>query len=388
MQAQSNGCLGTLALTASTIVGTSKVATTSPLTGVITPSNCTPTQMQVTLNTPPTSNTPRVAYNANVSIPVPSNLIGTQCVQTVYTHLYKDANSSFSPSLIMSDKILLDPLGDVDAVVQAINPYISGLSTTFTPFAGDPGTATGASGGDPAWTRSLTYYLSIRPDGDCTGLKSYAVGGGASTILTNQTFNGTLPFPIPVSTAPGLKTFDVNVTDTIGNLKTFTRSLTYDPLLDPTQTTPTEIGRPLVVAATLANDNATAGATKSIIRTLSFSGVNVTDNLYPAQNGPGTQFWGLWVANGALNDLNPNPATLLWIPVKVASPNTSFSVQWNLFNNYTGNLPLTGRAGKYVVFTKFLDGAGNPSTRTFSTTVTLAPGYTVPSQLLPTIVKP
>jgi hypothetical protein len=388
VQAQSIGCVGTLALTASTTVGTSKVTTTSPLTGVVTPSNCTPTQMQVTLNTPPTESTPKVAYNANVSIAVPANLIGTQCTQTVYTHLYKDANSTFSPSLITSDKILLDPPGDVDAAVQAINPYISGLSTTFTPFAGDAGTATGASGGDPAWTRSLTFYLSIQPDGDCTGLKSYTVGGGTSTTLTNQTFNGTLPFPIPVSTAPGLKTFDVNITDTIGNLKAFTRSLTYDPLQDPTQTIPNELGRPIVVAATLANDNATSGATKTIIRTLSFSGVNVTDNLYPAQNGPGTQFWGLWVANGALNDLNPDPTKLLWVPVKVTSPNATFSVQWNLFNNYTGNLPLTGRAGKYVVFTKFLDGAGNPSTKTFSTTMTLDPGYSVPTLSLPIVAKP
>jgi hypothetical protein len=200
-------------------------------------------------------------------------------------------------------------------------------------------------------------------------------------------FNGTLPIPIPVSTAPGLKTFDVNVTDTVGNLKPFTRSLTYDPLQDPTQTTPNELGRPIVVAATLANDNATLGATKTIIRTLSFSGVNVTDTQYRPAN-PGTQFWGLWVANGALNDLHPDPTKLLWVPVKVASPNTTFSIQWNLFNNYTGNLPLTGRAGQYVVFTKFLDGAGNPSTRTFSTTVTLDPGYSVPTQSLPTIVKP
>jgi hypothetical protein len=388
MQTIPVGCLGTLALTASTTVGGAKVTTTSPLTGVVTPNNCTPTQMQVTINTPPTANTPKVPYNANISIAVPPALIGTQCVQTVYTHLYKDATTSFSPLSISSDQIRLDPPGDVDAVVQAINPYISGLSTTFTPFGGDPGTASGASGGDPAWTRSLTFYLSIQPDGDCTGLKSYAVGGGTSTTLTNQTFNGTLPIPVPVSTAPGLKTFDVSVTDNIGNLKPFTRSLTYDPLQDQTQTTPNEAGRPIVVAATLANDNATPGATKSIIRTLSFSGVNVTDNLYPPQNGAGTQFWGLWVANGALNDLNPNPTTLLWVPVKVASPNTTFSVQWNLFNNYTGNLPLTGRAGQYVVFIKFLDGAGNPSTQTFSTTVTLAPGYIVPSQSLPTIIKP
>lgn len=385
-QALSVGCGGTLALSASTTVDGSKVTGASPLTGVITPANCTPTQMQVTVNTPPTADTPKVPYNANISAAVPAGLIGTQCVQTVYTHLYKDATASFSTSSIFSDKIILDPPGDVDAAVRALNPNISGLSSTFTPFAGDAGTATGASGGDPAWTRTLTFYLSINPDADCTGLKSFAVGGGAATTLVNQTFNGTLPIPTAASTAPGAKTFDISVTDTIGNLKNFSQTITFDPLEDPTITTPNEAGRPTVISATISNDNSLPAARKNIVRTLSFSNVNVTDNLYPARNGPGTQFWGVWVANGGLNNPTPDPSTLLWVPVKVDAPGTNFSFKWNLFTN--GNGPRTDQAGQYVVFVKFLDGAGNPSTATFSTTVTLDAGYSLPLQQLPTVIKP
>lgn len=385
-QSTSIGCAGALALTASATIGGSKVTGASPIVGVVTPNNCTPAQMQVTINTPPTADTPKVAYNVNVSIAVPPALIGTQCVQTVYAHLYKDASASFSPASIFSSNIILDPAGDVDAVVRALNPNISGLSTAFTPFAGDVGTATGASGGDPAWTRNLTYYLSIQPEADCTGLKSFAVSGSASTNLTNQAFAGTLPIPTATSTAPGPKTFDITVTDTIGNLKNFSQTITYDPLQDPTLTTPNEAGRPTVISATLKNDNTTPGATKSILRTLSFTNVNVTDNLYPAQNGPGTQFWGVWVANGPVNNLNPNPNTLLWVPVKATSPGTSFSVPWNLFNNGAG--PRTDQAGQYVVFVKFLDGAGNLSTKTLSATLSLEAGYTLPSQRLPAIVKP
>jgi hypothetical protein len=113
--------------------------------------------------------------------------------------------------------------------------------------------------------------------------------------------------------------------------------------------------------------------------------VNVTDNLYRS-NSPGTQFWGVWVANGPRNDLNPDPNDLLWVPVEVADPATSFSFSWNLFNNGPG--PATDQQGQYVVFVKFLDGAGNPSTATFSTTVTLDAGYSLPTQRLPLVLKP
>jgi hypothetical protein len=376
-------CGGALTLR-DTTSGSTEFTDEDPISGLIAPTNCTPQQMQVSLNTPPTAATSKSTYAANISVDVPTNLVGTQCTQTVYVHLYKDANATFSSSAIFSKAIKLDPPGDVDAVVQARNPQ-AGLSPSYTPFAGDAGTATGASGGDPAWTRTPTFLLNIGPNDDCSGLKSYAVGSITGNI-TNNSVSTEIALPTSTAPTPGPQTFDVNVSDNLGNLKAFPQTINFDPLDNPTTPAADESGRPVYVSGTLSNDNSSADARKSIFRTLSFSNVNVTDNLYRA-NAPGSQFWGVWVAIGARNDTSTTPSsTLLWVPIKVSSPGATFTVPINLFNNGPG--PRLDQDGTYVVFVRFLDGAGNPTTTILNTSLTLDPGYTLPSQKLPTIVKP
>jgi hypothetical protein len=376
-------CGGALTLR-DTTSGSTEFTDENPISGIIAPTNCTPQQMQVSLNSPPTAATTKTTYSANISVPVPAGLVGTQCQQTVYVHLYKDASAAFSDAAIFQQAISLDPPGDVDAIVQARNPQAS-LSPTFTPFAGDAGTATGASGGDPAWTRTPTFLLNIGPNDDCSGLKSYAVGSINGNI-TNNAVSTVVALPTSTAPVPGAQNFNVNVTDNLGNLKAFPQSINFDPLDDPTTPTADETGRPVLVSGTLGNDNSSASARKSIFRTLSFTNVNVTDNLYRA-NTPGSQFWGVWIAIGARNDTSTTPnSNLLWVPVKVDQPGATFNVAINLFNNGQG--PRLDQDGSYVVFARFLDGAGNPTTSIVSTTVTLDPGYSLPTQSLPLVQKP
>jgi hypothetical protein len=70
--------------------------------------------------------------------------------------------------------------------------------------------------------------------------------------------------------------------------------------------------------------------------------------------------------------------------VRVATPNTSFTVQWNLFSglNYGGDATKTG---DYFVYIRFLDGAGNPSADLLKVRATLQPGYSIPKVHLPLV---
>lgn len=347
---------------------------------------CTPTQMQISLNEPPTATQPgRIPYNANPTISIPAQYT-QQCIQTVYVALFKDANTAFNAAAVKSDTIVYDAAGDVDAYVSARNPNLGSRNPGYTPFQGlmDAPGALRASNGDPAWTGTLQYYLSINDAADCSKLKQLVVGGTTVSMPTGS-FSGVLGLPYPTSTAPGAKPFDVIVYDGLNSSKTFTQVLNFDPIDDPSNTQADESGRPVVNSVSIAGDNASASARKSIIRTLTFSDTNVTDNLY-RPNNPGTQFWGVWVANGPRNVANPDPAALSWFPVPVDQPAAAFSVKWNLFNAGPG--PKLDQEGSYTVFVRFLDGAGNPSTRIVSTTLQLDAGYSLPTIVLPVVLKP
>ncbi len=353
----------------------------------ITPNaTCAPTQMQISLNVPITETQPgRIPYSANPTISIPAQY-AQQCVQTVYVSLYKDANARFASTMMKSDTIVYDAPGDVDAFVSVRNPHLGNRNPSYTPFQGlmDAPGSIRASNGDPAWTGTFQYYLSINDAQDCSKLKQFVVGN-ATISMPTASFSGVLGLPYPSSTAPGPKPFDVIVYDGLNSSKTYSQLINFDPIDDPSNTQADESGRPVVNSVNLSGDNANASARKSIIRTLSFSDTNVTDNLY-RPNNPGTQFWGVWVANGPRNVANPDPATLSWFPVQVAQPATDFSIKWNVFNGSPGlNLD---QDGSYTVFVRFLDGAGNPSTSIVSTTLQLDPGYSFPTIHMPVISKP
>jgi hypothetical protein len=132
----------------------------------------------------------------------------------------------------------------------------------------------------------------------------------------------------------------------------------------------------------------TADDAKSIIRTLSFSGIDVTDNLYGKREDlpDGKQFWGVWIAN-ATSDVGADSPALNWYPVRVGTPDSSFSVKWDLFSGLGFTSDLRNKSGDYFVYVRFLDGAGNPSQGSLKVQVTLEAGYDIPTVRLPALAR-
>jgi hypothetical protein len=130
----------------------------------------------------------------------------------------------------------------------------------------------------------------------------------------------------------------------------------------------------------------TADSANSIIRTLSFQGIDVTDNLYGQRESlpAGKQFWGVWIANSTSSTATADDPSLNWYPVRVPAPNSSFVVKWDLFAGLNFTSDLRNKTGDYYVFVRFLDGAGNASTGSLSKVkVTLTAGYDIPTVRLP-----
>jgi hypothetical protein len=135
--------------------------------------------------------------------------------------------------------------------------------------------------------------------------------------------------------------------------------------------------------------DATADNAASIIQTLTFSNLNVTDNVYGPKEGLSStrEFWGLWIANTTNPNATASDPSLQWFPVRVPDPDANpVAVKWSVFSGL--NLGLNpNKAGKYYVFVRFLDGAGNPSipSTAIKVEVTLPAGYTFPTLYMPVI---
>ena len=98
----------------------------------------------------------------------------------------------------------------------------------------------------------------------------------------------------------------------------------------------------------------------------------------------GKQFWGMLIANTTSPTATADDPGLKWYPVRVPEPNSSFTVTWDLFAGL--NFPyadLRNKPGNYYVFVRFLDGAGNASTRSIKATAILTDGYDIPTLWLP-----
>ncbi len=234
--------------------------------------------------------------------------------------LYTQVRRSTTNGLAAQDSELFD-IG-VQAQVNILNPHLASL-----PAAGN-----GASDGDPNYTRDPSFYLGISGFTDCSGLSTFSVASGASGSITNNRYVNTLALP----------------------------------------------GGSAVTA-----DNA-----NSIIRSLSFKNISVDDNLYGQQANlrqlaSGKQFWGVWIANTTSPTTTVDVPSLNWYPVRVAAPNSSFTVTWDLFSGMGFTTDLRNKPGDYYVFVRFLDGAGNASTGSLKVKVTLAAGYDIPTLRLP-----
>ncbi|NOK63834.1 MAG: hypothetical protein GFH27_549357n1 [Chloroflexi bacterium AL-W] len=373
------GCSGTLELE-----GGAEATNKTELSGVVTPQGCAPDQMQISVDEPPDSDTPRVPYASNITVPITD----ASCESTtVYVQLFEDGSTGTAAS----DSITVD--NSVTAQVRVSNPYSSNLPPTYTPptladVALQQGGFVGATDGSDGYTRDRLIYLGINDTGDCSGLARFSVPESIDSAISNGGFQSAIPLPGEGSI--GMREFHVIVTDEANNESIFPSADTkfqiiYDPAdTDPSPTVTDTLGLPI-----LADGGTVAGDTvNSIIRTFTFDGINVTDNLY-GQNGenlgPGQQFWGVWMANSRVDNDQDNPE-MEWTAVRVPTPGVSFSVEWNIFTGLGYGPDLT-QTGDYFIYIRFLDGAGNPSEGFLKTQVRLEPGYTVPTVHLPAIQR-
>jgi hypothetical protein len=245
--------------------------------------------------------------------------------------------------------------------------------------------------------------LRVQDTGDCSGLKTVTAGGGTEAI-TDGTYAKNVTLTVGIADE-GRVSVPVTVIDNAGNPDNLADpTIIYDPSdTDATVSGDNQQGLPVIEAAGTLTVNDTADARRTILRTLSFSGVDVNDNLYNALNGvsvpEGGEFWGVWIAteylgaNGSATPVGPSSTTLSWTPVEVTSRTCSggtcsFRAPVNLFTGL-GFGPRTDKAGTYRVYVRFLDGAGNPSTvaSVMSEDVVLASGYRLPGSVLGVISR-
>ncbi len=287
-----------------------------------------------------------------ISIALPTELNVSGCTPlTLYTEVRNDSSTS-----VASDDITVD--GGIQAFIRAVNPYTSDKTAVFTPML----TAdSGATDGDPDYTRAPVFYLEVNGVNECSGLQNVAVGTDASNLgmpfdISNDQFANIIPFPNPGDATEGNNSMVIRVTDNVGNIEDVERTFIYD------KTKPT-----LNVPGTLTV-NSSSDAT--IITSLTFSGVNVSDNLYP--NG----FWGAWIANSRDPITDPlADTTLAWYPVEVSVPGANFTIEdWSLASGLSESELTTG---DYYIYVRYLDGASN-----------LTDGWTSGSINLTSVTKP
>jgi hypothetical protein len=372
-QIRGGGCAGTLTLTGKPIIKGNQI------NGALTRSDQTCTKMQISVDTPVTGATPSVDYSD--TLPTQTVPSGSGCNHIVYVRLLKDGTTA---GVQFSDSIQVD--NSVDADVKATNPNMPGLPTIYNLRIG-PADAYlgGARDGDPGYTRIRKFFLGVSDASDCSGLKElYAVATGEPvTEITGGLFAGSPA--LPGSASPGSRSITVMVTDTLGTGQTFSTPLIYDPAdTDPSEQVTNTLGLPVLNMS--QNPTVAAPATTDNISiTLSFSNIQVSDNLYGDGPGPGTNdYWGVWIANSPTDVPADNPF-LNWVPIKVPNPGPTFAIQWNIFSSL--ETPADRRAGPYFIYVRFLDGAGNASAQVLKTQTTLSSSFSVPTIFVPIVRK-
>lgn len=375
-----SACSGTLSLE-----GGAASTNKTTIAGQITPSNCAPTQMQVTVDNPPTDSSPKITYNPNFTVELPAS---TACSRTVYVRLFAGTTAGAA----FSDSINVDT--GIQASARAMNPHLLGLPAIYSSIGLlDSRDQFGASDGDPNFTRDRNFMLMVSDTGDCSKLKDVRVGDGPVIPIPAS---GTLALAtaLPGNPTPGLKEFTITVTDNAGNSQPFPQKLVYDP-------GPIGLNDNPVTLPVLANGGILSDATQgnSIVRLLSFTEISVNDNLYGKVTGVGpqlpngSQFWGVWIANSRervgnpVQDDTPQASGLKWYPVKVGSPGAAFTVPWSLFAGLGYNPTDAAKSGDYYVYVRFLDGAGNPSRGFLELKVTLPEGYSTPTVRMATVAR-
>jgi len=328
-----------------------------------------PDSMRYHWDTAPTDADAWAPFASPVAVPGPGGVTADACQShTLFTQLRRGT----VVGAVTGDSELFD-IG-VQANVNILNPHLSILPTA----------GSGATDGDPNYTRDPSFYLRISGFTDCSGLSTFAVAGSVSGPIANNFYANATTLPGGIT--PGAHDISVEVKDALGNANTWQHTLIYDPAnTDTSGSQPNTDGLPVLASggSVAAND------ANSVIRSLSFDNIRVNDNLYGQQpNLPqlpsGKQFWGMLIANTTSPTVTVDDPSLKWYSVRVREPASSFTVSWNIFAGL--NIPyaeLRNRPGDYYIYVRFLDGAGNPSTRSLKATATITDGYDIPTLRLP-----
>jgi hypothetical protein len=244
---------------------------------------------------PPTDADAWVAFANTISIPGPTGVTAEACqTHTLYTQLRKGTTVGGTAQ----DSEIFD-IG-VQANVNILNRHLAGLPTFYglgvqDVFTGPGGN--GASDGDSIYTRERSFFLGVSGFSDCSGLSTFNVTGSDNGPITNNLYANTPALPGGI--APGAHDISVQLKDALGNSDTWQKTLIYDPAnTDTTGTQTNTLGLPVLGSG----GSVTADNANSIIRSLSFQGIRVNDNLYGKQpNLPqlsaDKQFWGMLIAN-------------------------------------------------------------------------------------------
>lgn len=366
------GCNGSAVLG-----GGQQMVNTNNVSAQITP-NCSgggdPEQMQISVGAPPasTSDPAPQAYSATPTITIPSSTV--DCKSTVYFRLFKNGN----PGEVFNASITVDTAVHANVVIS--NPYLEGLPPIYNNerragvITPSDSYESGAADGHPGYTRVRKFYFGLEDNNDCSGLENFYIPN--SDLISPKAIpsSGINNSPaLPGTGEPGPKQITAVVTDTLGNSQSFDTTLIYDP------------DRPSLLSGSVSVDN----RTQSVFRTLSFSDVQVDDDIYGLEEDlpSGRRFWGVWIAVNHIDVtgvVTPDNPGLNWLPAEISDPQSSFDITWNLFTglNYGDD---ENRPGQYQIFVRFLDGAGNPTAGTLATTATLNSGYTMPKIYLPQV---
>jgi hypothetical protein len=258
-------------------------------------------------------------------VPVPT---GNACVRA-FNIQFRTADGRVSPAYSR-------PL-QIDNAVQAEVT----LQGSATPLA------------NPFHTTSSTAYLNIAERDECAGLRRFSWSDTSLLDLSNQGFTGDLP--LTGGEREGPHAASVRVEDALGNQLVVSRTITVDR-------TP-----PQLISGTLSIPAPQSGL-PSVLATLVLSDVAVRDNLYP--NG----YWGALIANRPLSATTDLP--LNWQPIRLQGGETVSIPKWDVLDGISEDVNDRSMAGQSIeVLLKFIDGAGNQSSNTLTTTVTLDPDY-------------
>lgn len=323
----------------------------------------TPTEMRYNWNAPPTDANPWIPYAASFQVPVPTSLNTIDCApEVLYTQVRNTALTEEQPK---QTSIVLDSA--VGAAVRVNNPYHPINPSIFPSDEAellDVGSG-GAFGGALNYTRFPQFYLEISGVAECSELKDFRIARSRQALIDNPDQFRAVPITrdphdqlVTISPTPsnGELGFFIQVTDGVGNSVIEERKIIYDNVA------------PVLVSGQLSAIQPNPEAT--IVSTLVFSDVTVTDNLYP------DGYWGVWVAN-SLKATNPlTDSTLIWTPVELkpawrgGAGSPTILPNWSLATGLRD--PATNRVLSLQelrnledvtihVYVRFLDGAGNPT---------------------------